>query len=454
MWSEAGLTVETDASVLLSDDDWESLYSTVAQGQCTLMLGPGTVTGRFEGQQMPAHVAFATFATQRLAALPNPPRLDLLDPNKPGAVAQVALAREDPLTIGRWIKDFYEVFDVDRDVLDDLAALPFPLVVNTSPGISVHQAFADAKPGTCKESYDIHSTQPKMMAEPSVGAPVIYHLYGIADRPQSMILSDSDQLDFVVAVAKNNPPLPKNLTSQMHDVDRTLLFLGFDLADWQFRILLHVLARDVSRRYKSFAFELDADPVDPATRDFYLNSHKIHFFSGEIPRFAKELRARVEKMGVGLPGDGTTAPPVNAPVVFLCHANEDKDRAERLAEDLHRNGLRTWFDKDDLRGGDRWDDLIQNTLMHDVQYVVVLQSESLAVKSRTRSYVNREIKIALKVQEFYASPRRFVIPAMLDGPERQRDDLEHIQSVDLNQPDGVDRLVRTIKRDIEEQRVR
>lgn len=443
---------------LLSEDDWASLAATVSCGRCTLMLGPGTVTGCLDGDRMPAHVALATHVRKHLSEQLDPRQLATLDPQRPSAVAQVALAREDPVTISRWIDEFYRVFEVEGQMLEDLAALPFPLVLNTSPGPTVHDAFAAAKPQTCTEYYDLRGPAGKrLMPEPTPQAPVVYHLYGVFEQPQSVVLSDSDRLDFVVAVASNNPPLPRNLLSHMQDPDRTFLFVGFDLADWQFRILLHVLARSVSRRYKSFAFELDANPLDPATQEFYLHSQKIHFFRGELPRFTSELRRRVLDLvgetpgAVAAPAD---SPAPDAPVVFLCYARDDAPRVEHIANGLRQNGLRTWRDVDSLRGGDRWDSMIRSTLRNDVDYVVVAESQSLVRKAAERSYVNREIKIALDVQDEYALPRVFLIPVLLDGPDNQRDELSRFQGIDLAQDGAVDMLARAIKRDMAERRLR
>ena len=439
-------------SGILREDDWASLSATVSQGKCTLMLGPDAVSGQLEGQHMHAHVALATYVKERLADSPDPPQLDLLDPERPSSVAQVA--REDPATIGRWISDFYELFEVDADVVSTLASLPFPLVVNTSPGPSVAQAFKERKPGTQSAHYDLRSTQKKLMPDPDPSAPVVYHLYGVAAEPQSMILSDSDRLDFIVAAASNNPPLPRNLLSHLQDVDHTFLFLGFDLDDWQFRILLHLLARNVSRRYKSFAFDLDANPVHPATREYYLSGHKIHFFRGEVAKFVHELSERVDKLtSRSDDSPGADVLPPDAPTVFLCHASEDKAHAERVAAGLRDSGIGTWLDKEDLRGGDQWDEMIRHTLGDVVDYVVVLQSGNLKRKAAERSYVNREIRMALKVQEEYAFPRVFLIPGLLDGPENRRGELEDYHEIDLSGSNGIQALVRTIKRDLEERRV-
>jgi hypothetical protein len=130
----------------------------------------------------------------------------------------------------------------------------------------------------------------------------------------------------------------------------------------------------------------------------------------------------------------------------LCHAHEDAAFAHALSRGIRENGINVWLDKDDLRGGDRWDDAIERTLA-DVQYVVVLQSKSLRAKDV--GYVNKEINLAIERQAYYRRPRIFLIPAIIDSPDSQIDDLKSLQSVDLSAPDGVNELVRTIRRDVD-----
>ena len=37
---------------------------------------------------------------------------------------------------------------------------------------------------------------------------------------------------------------------------------------------------------------------------------------------------------------------------FICHASEDKDLARRIATDLHRSGIDTFFDEWEISAGD------------------------------------------------------------------------------------------------------
>ena len=434
--------MEIDTSVTLDEANWTSLVYGVEQGACTLMLGPNAVTGAFEGEQLPVHVALARFVKDQLG-----PAGAHLDPAKPWSVAQAAVAEQDGRTLRAWVEEFSERFLVDDEVLQQLASMPFPLVINTSPGRFVETAFRAIKPGTFGDFYDRTAPARPDVPDPSVEAPVIYQLYGSLLRPPSLILSENDRLDFVEAVISGRPGLPLKLKNVLGDEERSFLFLGFELGQWQLQLLLHVLGRNKTRSYKSFALERAGDEPDEETQDFYLKGQKIRFVSGNMTDFVHDLHSRVR---TGSSVDGSVGPVVepavvapDAPVVFICHASEDRVVAERVSLELQANGVGTWLDRNELTGGDEWNAMIRRTISEEVDYVVVLQSTNLLAK--TRGYVNREINMALDRQSEYRPPSRFLIPAFIDAPSSALEILEQWQSIDLRT--DVDALVRAIRRD-------
>ena len=215
-------------------------------------------------------------------------------------VAQVVLREiDDPVKIKRWVEEFHDEFKCDEQPILDLAALGFELVLNTSPDMTVFELFSRVKPGAQAAYYDRTGKNPGMLPDASRESPVVFQLYGTLDNPRSMILSDSDRLDFIVKVARGDPALPVNLTSTLRDTDQSFLFLGFDLSEWHFRVLLHILSNNATRNYMSFASELESAPVDFDTQDFYRTSHKIHFFSGDLAGVlrptAGEVRGRTTR---------------------------------------------------------------------------------------------------------------------------------------------------------------
>ena len=443
-----------DVVDLMDEDNWYSLVSVLSAGTCILMLGPAAVTGRLGGEQLPVHVGMAKYIKQRLPAELRDrlgSRFERLDPWKPATVAQVVLRETDPGQIKRWVGEFHNEFECDENPILDLASLGFEIVLNTSPDMTVFELFSRVKPGAQAAYYDRTGKNPGMLPDASQDHPVVYQLYGTLDNPRSMILSDSDRLDFIVNVARGSPALPVNLTSALHDTDHSFLFLGFDLSDWHFRVLLHILSDNATRNYSSFAYELKSAPVDLDTRDFYRTSHRVHFFAGDLAMFCAELRDRYEsEHATG--GDVVPMAPAlsaEAPVVFICHAHEDAEIALQIAADLRAVGIGAWLDKDSLRGGADWNDTLERVLKDEVQYVAVLQSAAMLHKDV--GYVNKEINIALDRQSFHRPPRVFLIPAIIDDPANRLEILSHLQSVNVTPAAGVSELVKAIRRDLDVQ---
>ena len=447
----------------MRDEDWRSLTSAIKNGTCILMLGPEAFVADFDGETLPVSVGWARWVlNEKLKDRLAPAELADVDPSNPWTVAQLAVEKEDAYTLRSWAKDFYDTHDTVSEALHTLASLPFELVISTSPGLTAEAAFQQVKPATHSDFYDWTAPARTSMPDPSRVAPVVYCLFGSLKNSDSVLLSDHDRFEYLVSVIKENPPLPEKLLSRLRDRKQSFLFVGFDLVQWQLRMLIHVLANNVQRVYKSFALELDETVVDGEARMFYTAGHKVHFVDIDIATFAAELAARVPGDLNGTPADVTPAPidgspaatpatpepafDPGAPTVFVCHAHEDAAIAARVTEGLRANKINVWIDKDELTGGDAWNAEIEESLQNHVNYCVVLQSVNLLHKSV--GYVNKEIKIALDRQQQYREPRIFLIPAIIDAEQNMLRELKGLQAVNLTAADGIDQLVRVIRRDM------
>lgn len=434
------MTSTMHTTISMREEDWASLVYSVERGNCILMLGPEAVMVRFEGKEVPVLIGLAEFVRDKLG-----PEYAYLDPMKPAAIAQAAVHQEDSAILQAWVKEFHELTERTSTVFEDLAALPFRLVINTSPVLDIEQAFLDVKPDTAIDFYDRTGPSRPNLQDPTPDAPLIYNLFGSLNRPDSLILSDDDRLEFLVSVITDTPKVPPTVTAALRNPKQSFLFLGFSLHQWRLRLLLHVLASAGRRSRKSFAIELERSKLDPETCMFYERGQRIGFLDMGLGQFTEELKHRVA-LESAEGADQADEPAPHAPVAFLCHASEDKDIAQHLAAELKANGIRPWLDNDELKGGEQWDRSIRRTIKQ-VDYVVVIQSRSLLEKDV--GYVNREITLALDRQHEFRDPRRFVIPITVHGPDVMLDDLRELQSIDYSSDSGVDEVVRAINRDVE-----
>ena len=104
---------------------------------------------------------------------------------------------------------------------------------------------------------------------PTPANPVVYHLHGHT-LPDSLVLTEDDYLSFLANIARNPKLLPGPIQRAL---DRsTCLFIGYRLADWNFRVLFQGLRPRL--KFLNIAILKPSDDSERAReqRD-YLNSY-------------------------------------------------------------------------------------------------------------------------------------------------------------------------------------
>lgn len=132
------------------------------------------------------------------------------------------------------------------------------------------------------------------------------------------------------------------------------------------------------------------------------------------------------------------------PRVFLCHASEDKAFASALYGQLKAAGLDPWLDKDNLRGGDLWDDMIQKVIKNEIDYFLVLQSKNL--KNKVEGYVHKEIHDARERQKAFRPGYCFIIPLKIDE-SGILEELEAFHAIPIDSEYKIEELIRVIESD-------
>ena len=433
---------------------WDKLIYGIERGECILFLGPELPFATADGRREVPEQSLASRLFERL----DHEGLDGLDPRSSDLawIAQRFIAREDEVDLEMQLTRWHHDWSNQSSALhDDLAALPFRLIVTCGIDPLMEQALHRAGKTPTVERYHYRGRNQELLPEPTVASPVLFYLYGRVSEPASVVLTELQLLDFLACLIAGQPPLPNDLNAALTH-GRLFLFLGFGLRQWYLRILFHVLKvlRPTSR---AFALDEVLEESAAAQHDksdtsifFYRDNFKMDLVHLDPVEFVRELQKRFvesggpERLGTSAAGNlSATATPTGGPTVFICHASEDKEKASQVHEALKRARLEPWLDQQALRGGDRWDDLIASTI-EKVDYVVILNSMALAAKSREASYVNKEIKRALQADDMRLVGR-FIVPASIDDTPLL-EPLARFHAVDLRKPDGLSDLVRAIKR--------
>jgi formylglycine-generating enzyme required for sulfatase activity len=128
------------------------------------------------------------------------------------------------------------------------------------------------------------------------------------------------------------------------------------------------------------------------------------------------------------------------PRIFLCHANEDKERVRDLYHQLKAAGYHPWLDKYDLLPGQKWWPAIKKIISDPHNLVVVCLSENSITK---QGVVQQEIARALDALDKMPEGAIYLIPARLE-PCQAPDRLSELHWVDLFEPDGFEYLTRAL----------
>lgn len=269
--------------------NWTDLARNIKQGRTILVLGPDAITRLRDGQR----ISLQSLLGEHLAALlqARDPQVRLL-PN--ASLPYIAKTLEDTILwqekqkrpafseentraqLYACIADFYEQqHHSDFPVYAQLAQMPFHFVVETGHAPYLEQAM-DSENKFDTKCFYYHYTNPThnnglRFEEKDIraDAPLIYQLFGSTQQPDSMIVTERDQLAFLDSILQqeNTAGIPSKVAIHFTSVkdrtagqqfDKTFLFLGFDFNEWHLRLMLHLIGR-YQRQKETYALQNPQD---------------------------------------------------------------------------------------------------------------------------------------------------------------------------------------------------
>jgi hypothetical protein len=138
---------------------------------------------------------------------------------------------------------------------------------------------------------------------PSVGQPLVFHVFGLLGWPDTLVLTEDDFFKFLIGVtSQRDTKVPGVVRSAL--ADSALLVLGFQLDDWDFRTLWQALVSQEGNRrlrnYKHVAAQVDpaGSVVSPAAARQYLSEYfgrdstpSLDLFWGSVADFTAAVYA-------------------------------------------------------------------------------------------------------------------------------------------------------------------
>lgn len=298
----------------MTDNDWTTLLDRIRMGACTPFIGAGACRPVLPGAQDLAEQLLTEEETHTGKTCP------LLDRKDLAKVTQfLAVTHQD----GPWAKSKIAErilsagrpdFAGPEEPHGILADLPLPIYLTTNYDDFMVQALASRgrsrfKREICRWNRSLIEEQPSAFDdgyEPSVAEPVVFHLHGRADLFETMVASEDDYLDFLVNISKDlafSPASERQKAMLPGRIRRaiknsTLLFVGYGLADVNFRVILRGLVGSLepSGRHLHLTVQYPdcAEEIREYLEEYFHWTLDLKVFWGSSRDFATELRQRWE----------------------------------------------------------------------------------------------------------------------------------------------------------------
>lgn len=329
IWYQPGLSIDRNGSGEVADK-WRSIIRFIENGRCTPILGPALFENLIGS---PRDIAMRWAEIYRYPLEPHereslPQVAQFLSVNQyddaPIHELEEYLSRQlrerfakklpeelllESVPLDR-VMESTGIFLQHEDPMEPhriLAQLPLSLFITTNGNNLMTSALKDAgkDPQVLLCPWNehvarlpsIYNSEPDY--EPSVERPLVYHLFGRLNDPQSFVLKEDDYFDFLIGVTRNQSLIPARVRSAL--AATSLLFLGFQIDDWQFRVLFRsILAQeggDQRKRIPHIAAQIQPDEnriLEPERARRYLEKYygqdaNISLYWGSVEDFIKEF---------------------------------------------------------------------------------------------------------------------------------------------------------------------
>ena len=182
-----------------------------------------------------------------------------------------------------------------------LAEFPLPIYLTTSYHNFIEVALRQAgkKPRTeiCRWHKGLESIPSAFDDDyqPTVEEPLVYHLHGFDKHPASLVLTEDDYMEFLVAISQNvgrgADPIPRRVRQAM--ADSSLVLLGYNLRNWDFRVLFWGLIKPRPLQQTSVSIQLVPSEIERNYLQKYLDEFEFKVYWGDIQDYIEELRQGV-----------------------------------------------------------------------------------------------------------------------------------------------------------------
>ncbi len=292
----------------IRDEDWDLLLDRIKNGQCTPFIGAGASYGTLPlGSEIAKRWADENKYPFKSS------NTDLARVSQFLAIVKDGLYPKEKI-VEEFKQKQHPDFSDPENPHALLADFPLPIYVTTNYDSFLSDALIDRnrnpKLEICRWNQAIKNKIKKSIFDdrhyvPSKENPVVYHLHGHLDYLESLVLTEDDYLDFLINISGNARIIPNAIQEAF--ATSSLLFIGYKLADVNFRVLLRSIGGRFGNNQKRSGISVQLVSLEEIISEKqkekaqeYLNQYfqelKLKVFWGTAADFTKELRKRWEEL--------------------------------------------------------------------------------------------------------------------------------------------------------------
>jgi hypothetical protein len=192
--------------------------------------------------------------------------------------------------------------DNPQDSYQLLAQLRLPLYITAGTQdlmrLALVQAGAEPVVRVCPWNKWIPREKAVYEETPTSERPLLYHLFGHLSVPSSLVYAEDRYFDYLIGITLNKRLIPSSVRAALNNT--SLLFLGFQMDDWEFRVFFRFLMAQEGRERLKFYSHVAAqiEPEEDRMMDLkrarkfleeYYESENISTYWGSSEEFLKAL---------------------------------------------------------------------------------------------------------------------------------------------------------------------
>lgn len=283
-------------------DRQKKLAQSIRDGHCVLFLGSGTLWCKDEADDNAQEITTFNRAFAKSLAGEMQEQDIYFDKRESYNLAYIAqrygeLTQHIPGMQGKLAQEFYEDRRLPTPLHEQLAELPFRVMINTNPDHELATILNRDSADKCVHRYyslanaqNGHAASGPRPLDP--GQVLLYNIFGwFGDRP-SIILTESQLLDFTNRILNRNPALDPQVLEEFtatDDVPKSYLFLGFDFDQWYVKIVFQTVLKLIKQKDRAFSIFPKGVAFNQFNREFFEEEFKCYFIDDDLNKFVTDL---------------------------------------------------------------------------------------------------------------------------------------------------------------------